>query len=133
MVHPGDVIRIYQLLTANNIPIWLTGGWVIDALLGEQTRPHKDLDIFMRLDDCFRMCELLSAYGYSLKELWSENRFITYSDGVEVATAFVPQDLRGREIDAYALRFDERGNGIPAWDSTEGFIFKKQDPAGEGS
>jgi lincosamide nucleotidyltransferase A/C/D/E len=26
------------------IEVWLDGGWGIDALVGEQTRPHKDVD-----------------------------------------------------------------------------------------
>ena len=40
MVRAQDAINIYQTLTRNDIPIWLTGGWGIDALLREQTRPH---------------------------------------------------------------------------------------------
>jgi lincosamide nucleotidyltransferase A/C/D/E len=132
MVSAGDVIGIYKRLLMNGIQVWLTGGWGIDALLGEQTRDHKDLDMLMLLEDVMRMRELLSAYGYGLKEIWSENRFITDSDGVEVATAFVLQDLRGCEIDAHALHFDDIGKGYPAWDSTEGFIFRKQDLSGEG-
>jgi hypothetical protein len=45
MVRAEDVIRIHQSLSVNGIQVWLTGGWGIDALLGEQTRQHKDLDI----------------------------------------------------------------------------------------
>ena len=41
MVRAEDVVSIYRSLSANNIQVWLTGGWGIDALLGEQTRPHK--------------------------------------------------------------------------------------------
>ncbi|MGH8515394.1 MAG: nucleotidyltransferase domain-containing protein [Gammaproteobacteria bacterium] len=29
----------------------MVGGWGIDALLGAQTRPHKDLDLLIRLED----------------------------------------------------------------------------------
>ena len=47
MVTAEEVIEIYNKLLANNIQIWLTGGWGIDALLGEQTRDHKDLDAIM--------------------------------------------------------------------------------------
>ena len=38
MVSAEDVIRIYTDLATNEIQVWLTGGWGIDALLGEQTR-----------------------------------------------------------------------------------------------
>jgi lincosamide nucleotidyltransferase A/C/D/E len=132
MMRADDVIGIYKRLTTHGIQVWLTGGWGIDALLGEQTRDHKDLDLFLLVDDVFRMRELLSGDGYGLKELWSENRFITDVGGVKVATAFVLQDSEGREIDAHALRFDDRGRGIPAWDDTEEFVFTKQDLAGDG-
>jgi len=132
MVHAQDVIAIYQNLLAAGIQVWLSGGWGIDALLGEQTRPHKDLDVLMLLDDIVRMRELLGRDGYGLKELWSENRWIADAHGTETATAFVLQDAAGREVDVHAMRLDERGNGIPAWVDGEGLVFDRQDLAGEG-
>ena len=114
MVNAEEVISIYRSLSVSNIPIWLTGGWRIDALLREQARPHKDLDILMLLDDIAQMGEVLGRDGYGLKELWSENRWMVDSQGTGTPTAFVVQDAAGREIDAHALRLDDRGNGIPA-------------------
>ena len=131
MVGAEDAISIYTRLLTNGIQVWLTGGWGIDALLGEQTRPHKDLDVIMLLEDVVRMRELLSRDGFGLKELWSENRWVVDAHGVEVATAFVLQDSKGREVDAHAMRLDDRGIGIPAWEA-EGSIFEKQDLTGEG-
>lgn len=132
MVSAQDVVRIYQFLLDNGIQIWLSGGWGIDALLGEQTRPHKDLDVIMLLDDVGRARDLLSRDGYSLKMLWSENRQAVDAAGVETATAFVLHDSEGREFDAHAMRQDAQGNGIPAWADAEGFIFRSQDLAGKG-
>jgi tRNA nucleotidyltransferase/poly(A) polymerase len=40
-----DVIAVYDLLERKGIQIWIDGGWAVDALLGEQTRRHADLDI----------------------------------------------------------------------------------------
>jgi lincosamide nucleotidyltransferase A/C/D/E len=132
MIFPAeDVISFYRLLETECVRVWLTGGWGIDALLGEQTRPHKDLDIIMLVDDVVRMRELLSRHGYELKELWSENLRTVDAHGAEVATAFVLQDAAGREIDAHAMRLDAAGNGVPAWES-EGIIFERQDIAGQG-
>ena len=131
MVHAEDVISIYQRLLADGIQVWLTGGWGIDALLREQTRPHKDLDVIMLVDDVVRMRELLGRDGYGLKELWSENRWVVDARGAETATALVLQDSEGREIDAHAMRLDDRGNGFPAWEA-EGLVFDRQDLAGEG-
>jgi len=131
MFHTEDVIHMYQLLETAGIPIWLTGGWGIDALLGEQTRPHKDLDVIMLVDDVARMRELLDLEGYNLKEVWSENRWTVDARGAETATAFVLRDADGREIDAHALRLDEDGNGLPAWDA-EGCVLTQQDLTDEG-
>ena len=132
MVRAEDVIRIYKLLSRNGIPVWLTGGWGIDALLREQTRSHKDLDVIMLLDDVLRLNEIFEGEGYSLKEIWSENRWVSDADENKIATAFVLQDSDGREIDAHAMSLDDQGNGIPAWDEAEDFIFTKQDLAGMG-
>lgn len=131
MVRAEDVISIYQRLLDSGIQVWLTGGWGIDALLGEQTRPHKDLDAIVLLDNVVRMRQLLRREGYRLKELWSENRWDVDAHGVETATAFVLEDSGGREFDVHAMRLDDRGNGIPAWEEAEGLI-KRQDLAGEG-
>ncbi|MBU0494189.1 MAG: hypothetical protein KKA73_24285 [Chloroflexi bacterium] len=132
MVNAEDVITIYQHLLAHGIQVWLTGGWGIDALLQEQTRPHKDLDVIMLVDDVVRMRELLGRDGYTLKELWSENRWDIDARGVEIATAFVLHDAAGREIDAHAMRLDDEGNGIPAWENPEGLFFTQQDLSGVG-
>ena len=46
-----DVIELYALLLEHGVRLWVDGGWGIDALLNRQTRPHKDLDAFVQLDD----------------------------------------------------------------------------------
>ena len=131
MVRQEDAISIYQRLLDHGILAWLTGGWGIDALLGEQTRPHKDLDVIVLVDDVARLRELMDCDGYGLKELWSENRWVLDARGDETATAFVLHDSQGRELDVHAMRLDDGGNGIPAWEG-EGLVFRRQDLAGEG-
>jgi lincosamide nucleotidyltransferase A/C/D/E len=132
MVTAEDVVTIYTKLSAHGIKIWLVGGWGIDALLEEQTRPHKDLDVILLLDDVARTRELLENDGYELKELWPENRFVKDGCENETATAFVYHDAEGREFDAHAMVTDEQGNGIPAWADAEDFIFKKEELEGTG-
>src|SRR5512143_1151458 len=121
MVSPEDVISLYRLLTAQGIQVWILGGWGVDALLGRQTRPHKDLDLLMLLDDVARMCAILAGNGYELKEVWSENRWVPDGRGLQTLTAFVLIDAGGHELDFHAMRLDEHGNGIPAWQAEEGF------------
>ncbi len=67
MVSAEDAVRILKLISTNSIPVWLTGGWGIDALLGRQTRPHKDLDLVMLLDDVLPLRQLLADHGYVSK------------------------------------------------------------------
>ncbi|MBN2503581.1 MAG: nucleotidyltransferase family protein [Anaerolineales bacterium] len=132
MTGAEEVIKLYQLLESHHIPIWLTGGWGIDALLGKQTRPHKDLDVIMLLDDVKRMCDLLAKHGYTLEMLWEENRFAVDSMGNQVATAFVLQHANGCQLDAHAMTLDAHGNGIPAWEEAEDFIFTQAELSGQG-
>jgi len=132
MVSQEDVCSLYHLLASHGIQVWILGGWGVDALLGMQTRPHKDLDLLMLLDEVARMCALLTAAGYELKEIWSENRWALDVRGLQTLTAFVLVDAGGRELDFHAMCLDEQGNGIPAWEVEEGFTFTRQDLGGNG-
>ena len=51
IVEQHEVLALYRLLADHHIEVWLDGGWGIDALVGEQTRPHADLDIAVTHDD----------------------------------------------------------------------------------
>ncbi|MGH2606381.1 MAG: nucleotidyltransferase domain-containing protein, partial [Anaerolineales bacterium] len=114
------------------IRAWLTGGWGIDALLGQQTRPHKDLDLIVLVEDVGRIRDLLAPDGFALKEVWEENRWTTDPYGAQTATAFVLHTSTGREIDIHAMRLDGHGNGHPMWEA-EGLVFESEDLAGEGA
>ena len=131
MVTAEDVIEIINLLKTNHIQLWLSSGWGIDALLGKQTRSHKDLDVIMLLDDVLQLFDIMDFECFRLKEIWSENLWVSGPQGIKIATAFILHDLDGREFDTHAMCLDDQGNGIPAWDD-EGFIFKKRDLAGVG-
>jgi len=48
MMTADDVLEIIRSLERSLIGIWLDGGWGVDALLGEETRPHDDLDLVVR-------------------------------------------------------------------------------------
>ncbi len=132
MVSPEDVISLYRLLKTQGIQVWILGGWGVDVLLGMQTRPHKDLDLLILLDNVARMCASLAATGYELNEIWSENRWALDGRGLQTLTAFVLIDTDGRELDFHAMRLDEQGNGVPAWEVEEGFSFTRQDLSGNG-
>ena len=58
-----DVISLYTQLENLNITIWVDGGWCVDALIGEQTRPHKDLDVAIQQKDVSGLRQLLQEQG----------------------------------------------------------------------
>jgi len=96
-----DVIELYATLENLGVEIWIDGGWGVDALLGEQSRPHQDLDIAIQEKDTPKLRELLRARGYR---------------DIKVEHArdwnFVLGDENGREIDVHVIVFDGKGNGI---------------------
>ncbi len=42
----GEVVRLLDAIDAYQVEVSLSGGWAVDALLGEQTREHSDLDLW---------------------------------------------------------------------------------------
>ena len=60
----GDAVELLQLFAQHRIEVWVDGGWGVDALLGEQTRPHGDLDIALQHADVPKLRALLEARGY---------------------------------------------------------------------
>jgi lincosamide nucleotidyltransferase A/C/D/E len=97
----ADVISLYTRLEMENITIWVDGGWCVDALLGEQTRRHKDLDIAIQQKDVSRLRQLLREQGYREIKLPEARPW-----------NFVLGDNTGREIDVHVIVLDEQGNGV---------------------
>ena len=113
-----DVIAVYQSLEESGIKVWLDGGWGVDALLEEQTRPHDDVDVVVRIEDVARMREILSRAGFEFAE--------------GTATSFVLRDPVGREVDVHVVRFDEHGNGIYRMQSGEDWVYPAEGFDGRG-
>jgi lincosamide nucleotidyltransferase A/C/D/E len=132
MLAAHDALNMYQLITSHGLRLWICGGWGVDALLEQETRPHHDLDVLMLLGDVTRLRRQLARHGYRLKEYWEENRWVTDGAGKRIATAFVLWDAQERELDVHALHMDTDRNGIPDWENSEGFIFTPKDLDGEG-
>jgi hypothetical protein len=40
-----EVVDVLERLDRAGVPVWLDGGWGVDALVGRQTRAHRDLDL----------------------------------------------------------------------------------------
>ncbi len=90
-----------KLLDQNGIEVIIDGGWGVDALLGEQTRLHADLDVAVLHKDVPGIRALLAAKG------WHE---IPWGDTWECN--FVLSDDHGHLFDIHSCTFDESGNNI---------------------
>ena len=94
-----DVVEVVGRLRVARVGFWIEGGWGVDALLGEETRPHDDLDLGVRMTDVADICAALSDFARSDDE-WP--------------SSFVLCDERGRKVDCHPLTFDEHGDGWQA-------------------
>jgi lincosamide nucleotidyltransferase A/C/D/E len=95
----GDaVIQLMQLFEQYSIDVFVDGGWGVDALLGEQTRSHHDLDIALQHKDVPKLRELLEAHGYKDRP----------RDDTRDCN-FVMGDEKGHEIDIHSYTFDTYG------------------------
>ena len=134
MVSPTEVIRMFALLTANNIRFWLLGGWGIDALLGEQTREHKDIDGLILAKDVSRVLDLVDQAGYIDFHLWEENQWGFDHNGNKIPMAFYLFDAENREFDVHVVLLDNKGNAIPLWKvPDQNFMFTREDISAIGS
>ncbi|WP_406262847.1 nucleotidyltransferase domain-containing protein [Actinacidiphila glaucinigra] len=101
MMTGRDVVEILGLLRRAGTEVWVGGGWGIDALLGRQTRDHRDLDLMHRHEQEEAVVAALAAAG-----------FTESLDGRPVR--FVVTDARGREIDLHPLTFAADGSAEQA-------------------
>lgn len=111
----NDILNLYNLFEENGIEVWIDGGWGIDALLGKQTRPHKDLDIAIYHKDKPKLLKLLKDRGYKDvgRDDISDWNFVL-SDGE-------------REIDIHTFIFDDKGKNI------YGTAYPKESLTGSGT
>jgi lincosamide nucleotidyltransferase A/C/D/E len=95
----------------------LDGGWGIDALLGEQTRGHDDVDIVIARRDAHTARELLGPLGF------------THNGSVVpgLPARLVLRDPSGRQVDLHLIVRDTAGNG---WQQLEGGIWGLYDVDG---
>jgi lincosamide nucleotidyltransferase A/C/D/E len=99
MMLAQDVLDTVSVLETAGVIVWLDGGWGIDALVGEQTRPHDDLDLVLALEHMDAAWQALAGRGYVVVE-------------DEMPTRCVVRDAAGRKIDFHPVTFDVDGGGV---------------------
>jgi 3-oxoadipate enol-lactonase len=98
-----DVLDLLDLLDGAGVEVWLDGGWGVDALLGEQTRAHNDLDIAVRSEDADRYRRTMRDAGFRLFRDDGPHNFVLVDDfGRQVDVHFV--DLSATRTDEHGAR-----------------------------
>ena len=85
-------------LLAVGLQSWLDGGWGVDALFGEQTREHEDVDIVVELAVFDDVVSALNPLGLALSEDYLPTRAVLRS-------------ADGRTVDIHPVTFDAHGTG----------------------
>jgi lincosamide nucleotidyltransferase A/C/D/E len=98
MMAADDVVRSAERLLADGVTFWLDGGWGIDALVGEQTRAHDDLDMVLSLDQTDHAIEVLRDLGFAVAEDLRPVRLVL-------------RDPAGHQVDLHPVTFDADGTG----------------------
>jgi lincosamide nucleotidyltransferase A/C/D/E len=104
------LVHLLHLFESNGIEVWLDGGWAVDAVLGAQTRPHKDVDIVLRVADLQKLRDLLADQGFEIRSGGTESNFVL-------------ADRSGLEVDVHAIVFDPDGNGVYRMENGSDWIF----------
>jgi lincosamide nucleotidyltransferase A/C/D/E len=97
-VEATDVLDLLGALEDQHVGYWLDGGWGVDCLLGEQTRPHGDLDLVLPRRDLERVRALLLSRGYEVFRDW-------------LPTTLAFRDSGGREVDLHPVDTTPDGGG----------------------
>jgi lincosamide nucleotidyltransferase A/C/D/E len=119
VIRASDVVDLHRRLTERGIDWCIVGGWGVDALVGEQTRPHKDLDVLLSLAAMNEALSTLAEQGFHLAYAWEESQPLVCGDplvGMPAPSAFVLDHRDGRQVDVHV--YDVREGRVSAlWDT----------------
>ena len=94
----GEVLGVLADLTEAGCSVWVAGGWGVDALVGRQTRLHRDLDLALDARDETVALGALERRSYCVETDWRPVRVELVAEG------------RGR-VDVHPVVFDATGHG----------------------
>ncbi|MBI1339510.1 aminoglycoside nucleotidyltransferase [bacterium] len=114
-----DVVELYETLNRAGVPIWIDGGWAVDAAVGRQTRSHDDLDIAVEAKSVPSLRQALVERGYREVPAQSPTKW-----------NFVLAEPEGRKIDVHVVMLDPR-KGVHA-DPIDGIAYPAGSLTGDG-
>jgi lincosamide nucleotidyltransferase A/C/D/E len=97
----GEVLGVLADLTEAGCSVWIGGGWGVDALVGWQTRLHRDLDLALDARNETVAVLLLERRGYRVETDWRPVRVELVAEG-------------RRWVDVHPVVFDATGHGRQA-------------------
>ena len=119
---PPEAVRtLLAALREHGADACVGGGWAVDALVGEQTREHADLDVWVDANDFEVLCVAFVAQGVDRIHPWSGDR----------PWNFVLHDGRSRRVDLHV--YEALGGGQLHYGSVQApLMFTDHDLAGAG-
>ena len=69
MMNEHDVVDLLKAAERLGITVWIGGGWGVDALIGSQTRPHNDIDVYIEKRHADDFISTLRSRGYAEVEM----------------------------------------------------------------
>ena len=119
----ADVVDVLDLLAAERVDVCVDGGWGVDALLGEQTRSHADLDLAVSRDALEHAAAALAARGFAHDP--------AAQPGLPARLVLV--DRGGRHVDLHPLEIDALGNGWQRLGERAWGLYPGEHLTGEGA
>jgi lincosamide nucleotidyltransferase A/C/D/E len=116
----ADVLAVLDRLEAAGIDVWIDGGWGIDALVGEQTREHDDVDLVLPLARVGDARAALADLGFQLAVDWLPTRCQLRDGG-------------GRGVDFHAVTFAADGSARQAARDGGSYEYPAQGFSGRGT
>lgn len=98
MIGERDAIQLIDLAKSHGIEVRIDGGWGVDALLGRQTRPHNDIDLFLE-----------KRHGAAFTGLLRRAGFAEIREPYTTADHTVWRDSCGRIVDLHLFEFGADG------------------------
>lgn len=113
----AELHRVVDALASVRCSCWLTGGWGVDALVGSQTRTHRDVDLAFdaRLEG--PALAALGQLGYRVDTDWRPVR-------VELAAP------AGRFVDLHPVVLEPDGTGVQAGLDGARFVYPASEITG---
>ena len=117
----AQAVALLAALDTGGVSACVAGGWAVDALLREQTRPHSDLDLWLPAADLEPLFLAFVEEGIDRIHPWPGDR----------PWNFVLHDGRSRRVDLHL--YEDVGGGRLQYGSVlDPFVLGADDVAGQG-